>query len=491
MFKNQIIRRLPLLLMIPFCLFAQKTPPKRTILIHLKATPAITSEFNTLKIDLTPNLDDSLSWAIITPGEATLLAERGIAFKKIMESQNEIDLHKRVLFGESMKLDTIYHTYDEILQELKNLSKKYPQLLLMKKIGITTQEKRDIWAVKISDQVAKEEDAEPAILFSGAIHSNELVGTEICMRLIHHLLTNYGKDERVTRWIDNNEIWFIPVINVDGHYVVTRNIDPNWRKNTRDNNRNGILYEPVDGIDLNRNFDFNWAHGGSGDSTSERYRGEYPFSENECVAFRNLALEQHFVLAVTYHSQGEVIFYPWAWGEWKAPDDKLLTKMAKNLAAQIRTMKEDTTYIAHYGAGTVGQTYPWLYGRLGTFDFIIETGANVQIFPPAHLEQIIQSNLPGAFYMLDQLAGPGLTGKITDTKTGKPLEAQIFLPDIDYEDISPRVSSPQTGRYFRLLEPGSYRIIIRKPGYQTKVIRKAEILEKGWTNLDVKLSPEN
>ncbi len=479
-----------LVIMIPMCLFAQKTPPKRTILIHLKVTPVISSEFEALKIDLTPNLDDSLSWAIITPGEAVLLAERGISFEKIMESQTETDLHKRVLYGESMQLDTIYHTYDEILQELQTLSKKYPQLFLMKKIGQTSQEKREIWAVKISDLVSKEEATEPAILFSGAIHSNELVGTEICMRLIHYLLTNYGKAEQVTRWIDENEIWFIPVINVDGHYVVTRNIDPNWRKNTRDNNRNGILYEPADGIDLNRNFDFNWAHGGSGDSTSERYRGEYPFSESECVAFRNLALEQRFVLAVTYHSQGEVIFYPWAWGERKAPDDKLLTKMAKNLAAQIRIMKEDTTYIAYYGAGTVGQTYPWLYGRLGTFDFVIETGANVQIFPPAHLEQIIQSNLPGALYMLDQLSGPGLTGQITDAKTGMPLEAQIFLPDIDYEDISPRISAPQTGRYFRLLEPGNYRIIVRKAGYQTKVLRKVEILGKGWTNLDVKLSPE-
>ncbi|MCI0511778.1 hypothetical protein L0128_01030, partial [candidate division KSB1 bacterium] len=262
-----------------------------------------------------------------------------------------------------------------------------------------------------------------------------------------------------------------------------------WRKNTRDNNHNGILYEPTDGIDLNRNFDFNWAHGGSGDSTSERYRGEFPFSESECVAFRDLAGEQRFVLAVTYHSQGEVIFYPWSWGERKAPDDKLLTKLAQNLAAQIKTLQGDSTYTAHYGAGTVGQTYPWLYGRLGTFDFVIETGAHVQIFPPDKLEQIIQSNLPGAFFMLDQLAGPGLTGQITDAHTGAPLAAQIFLPELDYEDISPRISSPQTGQYFRLLEPNSYRLIIRKAGYQTKIFRKVKILENRWTSLNVQLAP--
>jgi hypothetical protein len=71
-----------------------------------------------------------------------------------------------------------------------------------------------------------------------------------------------------------------------------------------------LLTYPGDGIDLNRTYDFNWAHGGSGEVTSERYRGEMPFSEPETRALAGLAQRERFLLSLTYHSQGKVIYYP-------------------------------------------------------------------------------------------------------------------------------------------------------------------------------------
>ena len=86
---------------------------------------------------------------------------------------------------------------------------------------------------------------------------------------------------------------------------------------------------------------------------------------------RSLADAEKFLLSISYHSEGEVIYFPWDWRGRKAPDDKLLTEIANGLASSIKTMKGDTCYKAEYGAGTVGQSYPWLYGRYGTFDFIV------------------------------------------------------------------------------------------------------------------------
>jgi len=459
--------------------------PVRLNLIELKINRAQFEFLGKLEIKFAVDLFDSSALAIVTPAELEFLRERHFKFTGLMQSYAELELYKRALYGESMTLDPVYHTYPEILAELGQLVEKYPDLIQMQKIGVTSQEKRDIWAVKISDNVRQEED-EPAILFSGAIHSDELAGVEICMTLISHLLENYAKDATVHRWVDRNEIWLIPVINVDGHFVVT-NLDPRWRKNTRDNNRNGILFEPGDGIDLNRNFDFNWAHGGASDSLSDRYRGEFPFSESECVAVRDLALVQKFLLAVTYHSQGEVIFYPWDWRGRKAPDDKLLTKMAHGLAGSIRTLKGDTTYHAAYGAGTVGQTYPWLYGVVGTFDFVVETGTAWHIFPPEKLENVVQNNLIGAYFMLNQMEGPGITGHVQDVKSGKPLAAEIWLPDIDTNDIQIRTADATFGRFFRRLEPGKYRIIVRKPGYQPVILKNVSVAENGWTELKISL----
>lgn len=466
---------------------AQQPQPIRTHLIQLRVTEAQLNELEQMKFALATHwMDDSTALAVVSNVEMALLHERGYAFSVISQSDNERDLYKRALYGESMQIDPVYHTYEAILAQLTNLVQQQPGLIQLKKIGQTSVLKKDIWAVKISDHASQEED-EPAILFSGAIHSNELAGVEICMTLIRYLLENYRTDKRVASWINDYEIWFIPVINVDGHYVVTHNIDPRWRKNLRDNNRNGILYEPGDGVDLNRNFDYNWAHGGSSDSTHEYYRGEVPFSELECIAFRDLALAQKFLLSVTYHSQGEVIFYPWIWHGRKAPDDKLLTRMANGLASSIRTLKGDTTYQASYGAGTVGQTYPWLYGFVGTWDFIVETGLKRYIFPPAELNNIVASNLNGAFYMLEQMHGPGLTGHVRDADTGKPLTANVWFPAIDTEDVERRTSNDSYGRYFRLLEPGKYRVIFRKDGYQPQYFKAISVKAQEWTTLEVQL----
>ena len=74
--------------------------------------------------------------------------------------------------------------------------KKNTQTLFQKKIiGRTSQEKRDIYALKISDNVQRKED-EPSILFTAAIHSDELPGVEICMTLINNLLRIITKTQK-------------------------------------------------------------------------------------------------------------------------------------------------------------------------------------------------------------------------------------------------------------------------------------------------------
>jgi len=465
---------------------SQPQQPKRTALIEISLTEKEHKDLEAMKIKFVTGVIEGKALAIASKNELKVLEERGYKFKKIMSSKNEIDLYRRALYGKSMRLDPVYHTYKEIVDELNKLKNQYAELVRLRQIGETSQLKQPIWAVKISDNASEEED-EPAILFSGCIHSDELVGAEICMSLIHYLLTHYISDSRVKNWVDENEIWFIPVINVDGHGVVTDGIDPHWRKNLRDNNQNGVLYEEVDGIDLNRNFDFNWAHGGSGDPKSERYRGEMPFTESECLAVRDLALEQKFLLSVTYHSQGEVVYYPWDWRGRKAPDDKLLTKIARGLASSITTMDGDSTYKAFYGAGTVGQTYPWLYGVAGTFDFIVETGKGRHIFPAKDLKAIVGANLSGAFYMLDQMAGPGVKLKTIDAGTGSPISAEVWFPDIETEDVHRRTTDPQHGSLFRKLEPGNYRIIVRKDGYDPVVLKSVSVAGKKWIKIEVKL----
>jgi hypothetical protein len=324
----------------------------------------------------------------------------------------------------------------------------------------------------------------PSILIDGCHHSNELLGGEICLGLLHDLVARYGKDAEVTRWLEEFRIVIVPVVNVDGHSVVTSGEDPRWRKNRRGGS--GAVRYP-EGVDLNRNYDFNWAHGGSGDPASERYRGPFPFSEPEVSAVAALAREERFMCSITYHSQGEVIYYPWTWGGRKAPDDRLLTEVACGIAGSIRTMGGDTCYRAEYGAGLVGQSYTWLYGALGTFDFVVETGRGASFVPPDEVGGVVRANLQGVYWLLRRAEGPGLAVRVADAATRRPLGAEVWFPAIETEDVQRRTSDARSGVLHRLLVPGKYDVIISRPGYRTVVLNGVQVGVSGWTSCEVEL----
>ena len=55
-----------------------------------------------------------------------------------------------------------------------------------------TYEKRDIWFVKLSDNVSVDED-EPGVLLMGAHHGNEKPSFEVLIYFIKHIIDNYRK----------------------------------------------------------------------------------------------------------------------------------------------------------------------------------------------------------------------------------------------------------------------------------------------------------
>jgi hypothetical protein len=423
---------------------------------------------------------------LATEAEAAVFLERGYKITVVMRDTVPLSLYRRALYGPTMRMPERYHTYAGIVAFMDSLARARPGIARRIRIGTTSEEGTEIEGMRISSDPGRDLD-QPAILFNGCHHSDEVLGAEICLAIAARLIAGYPTDPEVRRWIDSCQITIIPVVNVDGYAVVTEGRDPRWRKNTHGANRDGKRDVYPEGVNLNRQYDFNWAFGGSPDSLSQQYRGPYPFSESEARAIRDLALRERFLLSISYHSQGEVVYYPWSWNGRKAPEDRLLTTIARELGSSIRTMKGDSTYKVEYGAGTVGQTYPWLYGSIGTFDFVVETGLGAHIFPPHEVDGIVRSNLKGAWTILRRAAGPGLTGRITDSRNGKLLEAIVWFPGIDSEDINRRMADARFGRYRRLLEPGRYTLIVSCPGYNLSVLRNVEVGATGWTTLDVSL----
>lgn len=426
------------------------------------------------------------AWLIGTNEQLEQLQAKGFEASGVMESGDKLTLYRRALYGPTMKLDPVYHSYAQITARADELMSAHPGLMTRFQIGETTQFKQPIYAYRLSNDASRVHDR-PAVLFNGCHHADELMGAEIVLSLMEKLITGYGADEEVTHWLDTLEVYLVPVVNVDGHNIVTSGQDPRWRKNAFDVNGDGITGVFPEGVDVNRGYSFNWAMGGSNDPEGVSYRGPYPFSQAENRAMRALADQRQLLLSVSYHSQGEVIYYPWIWGKMKSPDHKVIERIASDVASQIGTMDGKGAYAIAPG-GPSSQSYPWFYGRRGVMDMIIETGKGSHLFPPEDVPKIIAQNLKGAARLLNHAVGPGLSIKVIDASTGKPLRAQVWLPRVDNESIDRRYSDEPFGRARRLLDPGKYYLVVTEEGYETVVHPEITVGEEGWTELEIRLS---
>src|SRR5690349_11431760 len=74
-----------------------------------------------------------------------------------------------------------FHTYPELREELADVEAAHPDIVQRFSIGESYQG-RQLWAAKISDNVATDED-EPEVLFDGLHHADEHMGLEMTLRI--------------------------------------------------------------------------------------------------------------------------------------------------------------------------------------------------------------------------------------------------------------------------------------------------------------------
>lgn len=321
--------------------------------------------------------------------------------------------------------DPKYRTYEKMVQDMKALAAKYPQLCKLVDLGDSWEKSkgkadRDIWGLRIGtgDLASK-----PGVAFLGEHHARELVTSEISYMLAEHLLANYGKDAEATFAVDNREIWVVPMVNPDGHVLAEQGKD--WRKNTDTSyGLTSFGYGPEGpGVDLNRNYGYSWDKAPAGSSKNPShatFRGSAPFSEPETQAVRSLLSSRKFTYALSYHSFSNVILWPWGYTH-EAPPDKRLPAIGKKLA-------DSAGYEAKQSAGLYvhgGTTNDWAFGELGILCYTSEIGTYEDGFDPPYskLPQFWKENLPGAMYLLKtadnpaDVFGPELKPSMTESPT--------------------------------------------------------------------------
>jgi hypothetical protein len=168
----------------------------------------------------------------------------------------------------------------------------------------------------------------PAALFTGLIHAREPEGMQALLYFAHRLLSRYGSDPEATYLLDHRRLYLCPVVNPDGYALneslfVARGTFGYWRKNLRDNDGDGVFDYPGDGVDLNRNFGYQWGIDDVGSSptpSSEAYRGPGPFSEPETQAQRAMVDSLKPVTGLAFHTYGDYFLFPWGYTAAATPD---------------------------------------------------------------------------------------------------------------------------------------------------------------------------
>lgn len=308
-----------------------------------------------------------------------------------------------------------YHTHDELTAELRAIAAAHPDIAALSVVGRSYQG-RPIWVLKISDNVAADEP-EPEVLVDGLIHGREHLSVEQSLAAIRWLVDRYGVSERRTALVDGLEIWVMPEINPDGgQFDISDGRFQHWRKNRQINGSGESV-----GTDVNRNFGYQWGccGGSSPKPSSSTYRGASPFSAPEAQVVRDFVLsrridgEQQLGIAVSFHSYGEQILFPYAYTTEDVPPDmvrldrRVMTRMAREMGARngYTPMQSSDLYIA---SGTFDD---WAYGDQGILTFTIELAPRTLLDGGFYLSadrigQETRRNRAAILWLLEQAGDP-------------------------------------------------------------------------------------
>ncbi len=289
-----------------------------------------------------------------------------------------------------------YYTFAEMERELDSLKLMYPGLITTKVSIGNSLEGRPIWMIKISDNANVDEN-EPEVFLNGLIHAREPISMTNLIYFMQYILANYNTDPELNCLINNREIYLVPCINPDG-YVYNQTTNPSggglWRKN-RKNNGDGTF-----GVDINRNFGYNWGYDDLGSSpvgSSESYRGTSAFSEPETQIIRDFCIAHQFGNTANHHSYANTFNTPWGYVNLATPDNTHYLNWGA-IATVENGLQVGTSY-QNLGYTVNGGANDWMYGEQTTknkiFAAVVETGSSSDGFWPvqSRIIPLNESNL--------------------------------------------------------------------------------------------------
>ncbi len=387
---------------------------------------------------------------VVTPDELLKLEELGwpVTIRSSNMDRNAIDALAD--YTDPIELSAFM---DQAVASYPNLAKK----IVLKDQLFETQKQ---YALLITKDVATANER-PTFLLDAQHHAREVMTPEIARDMIDYLTSRYATDDQVRRWVDNINIWVVGSVNPDGGLYVFTN-DSLWRKNRH----------PSCPVDNNRNYSTMWfaCNGSSTSCSNDTYHGTGPASEPETQGLMQLASDVHPFFALSYHTYGEYLMYPYGCTD---PDEKsAFDEVAQSLNS---ILQNDAGVTGQYATGPVwstiyladGNSIDTLYAVYGAYAYVIE--ATSSSFAPDYAtwrDITVQRQRTAWSYFLDKtLDGAQIRGTVTDATTGLPLPAFLSLQEVTFtHGESPRRADAK-GHYHLLVHTnGTYHVSYSYPG---------------------------
>lgn len=116
------------------------------------------------------------------------------------------------------------HSTEEAYALLKGWQQTNPGLTELYSIG-NTLKGTELLVLEITNKETGPGSSKPGYYYDGNIHAGELTGAEVALHFAWHLLSNYGKDPRITALLDTRVLYIRPKFNPDGADIALKTSD--------------------------------------------------------------------------------------------------------------------------------------------------------------------------------------------------------------------------------------------------------------------------
>lgn len=243
------------------------------------------------------------------------------------------------------------------------------------------------------------------LLYVASTHANEWITTTVLMKFVEDYATSYTNSSNINgipvRELYNSfSIYIIPMLNIDGVDLVTNNISKssNYFLTAKQISLNypNIPFPDgwkanINGIDLNLQFPALWENAkeikfaqGFTTPAPRDFVGNYPLQAPEAVALYDFTINNDFKLMLTYHSQGEVIF--WKFQDFNPPNSQAIGEELSRLSGYSL---ETTPYNSSFAGFK-----DWFIQNYNLPGYTVEVGLGTNPLPLSQFDKIYNDNLP-------------------------------------------------------------------------------------------------